>query len=548
MSSGPAYQIGATSAPTFAQQGQVDWVAFGNTTWQITSGLLQRFANADIHTVTYGAALALGCRFSLSVQGRTRVVQALKQLSGTSAFQKVLWFGFGHKSFVDVITANEPGLQFVALCGCLTDTHGLDVAAYVLVELWKTCNHPAEYQPSHEQFVGLARACEGTLAATTFGQTVERHLGFGRLSIDVEEPEDAVDAEWKRSAKAEDIAQALTAIFKISNGELQRIKIVGRAEVAFMAAVATWLFDLNLRVVDGPDYTPQGQEPQVEIEYLSSSAERVGEVTSSAIAHVESQTYLLEGSGEFWSQLHSRDDISSSSLLIHRVPWVSCFYRTFGSRFSALSEMSVTLGDFLGSAARIFSAFSLCEPSIGVLEGYRRSWIDYSDLCHGEAFVAFIVSTFPELQAAPDLPELMHGAVDKTFHEALKSFQLSITSLRAHCGCGICLKRPGIAKTCLIGLATTILRVSQCLASTERDPALLLTISGLQHVYSEIRLHLFVHSSTDVANAKLLSIVLGSGLSIEKVLNLSLALFSGTRPLHNTVGSDTVSDRTTALS
>jgi hypothetical protein len=153
MSSEPLiYQIGDSSSPSFAQQGQVDWVAFGNTTWNITAGILKRFASADIQPVTYGAALALGCQFKLPPKGRENISQALVKLTGNNVFQNALYLGFGHQSFVKLISSSEPGLRCVALCSCLAEVHGLDVSGYILSELWVMSNYPKEYEPSHEQF------------------------------------------------------------------------------------------------------------------------------------------------------------------------------------------------------------------------------------------------------------------------------------------------------------------------------------------------------------------------------------------------------------
>lgn len=55
--------------PLFAQQGQVDWVAFGNTVWSASAGVLQRFAAANVQPVTYGAGLALASQFQLDRLG-----------------------------------------------------------------------------------------------------------------------------------------------------------------------------------------------------------------------------------------------------------------------------------------------------------------------------------------------------------------------------------------------------------------------------------------------------------------------------------------------
>ena len=95
--------VGAGYPPAFATNGQVDWVAFGRTTWSITSTVLQRFSAAEIQPATYGAALKLGARFRLGPNGQRRVDTAIRELRASFSFQKLLWFGFGQKSFLQII-------------------------------------------------------------------------------------------------------------------------------------------------------------------------------------------------------------------------------------------------------------------------------------------------------------------------------------------------------------------------------------------------------------------------------------------------------------
>ena len=149
MSSGPLVPTGnGGSYPSFAQQGQVDWVAFGNTAWNMTSATLQRFAGAEIQPATYGAGLALGCRFTLGKNGAREIRTALQQLHGSTSFKKLIWFGFGYKSFVHTLSETQAGFNILALCACLVDTHPPDLAAEILMELWIVCDFPIGYSPS----------------------------------------------------------------------------------------------------------------------------------------------------------------------------------------------------------------------------------------------------------------------------------------------------------------------------------------------------------------------------------------------------------------
>ena len=256
------YQVGGPSAPAFAQQGQVDWVAFGNTTWSMTSALLQRFSGADIQPATYGAGVALGCRFTLGSRAQHRIEKILDGLQGRGSFHNILWFGFGYRSFVNMIKTTRPGFQLVALCACIAETHSLDVAGFILQEVWKKCEFPIEYEPSHEQFANLVKPCQGIFAASSFGSHVNRMLG-SEWSTELNSKND-----WDRCAQASDIAKVLRALFDISNGRIDSITVSGGCECAWVGAVAEWLFDLNVQVEGVHDEMPEYQSPHVVIKYV----------------------------------------------------------------------------------------------------------------------------------------------------------------------------------------------------------------------------------------------------------------------------------------
>ena len=138
---GPPWQNGV---PSFAQQGQVDWVAFGNTVWNISAAMLQRFAGSGIQPVTYGAGLALASRFRMSNSGRQRMDQAMRSLRGVPGWDKILWFGFGHQSFVKMMGDNQLGLNCIALCACLTEVKS--IARTSLLVCSKVCGTSINFQ------------------------------------------------------------------------------------------------------------------------------------------------------------------------------------------------------------------------------------------------------------------------------------------------------------------------------------------------------------------------------------------------------------------
>ena len=485
-SDSPIFRLDQGSSPAFLQQGQIDWVAFGNTAWNLTSATLQRFSTAEIQPATYGAGLALGCRFNLGAIGRRRIGDSIRQIQGSPSFEKLLWFGFGYRSFVYLLSESQAGFNCLALCACLVDTHSYDIAATILSELWTVCEFPHEYQPSHAQFVNLVKACEGVLARTSFGPTVEKMTDLREFfSRTYAFDNRGMGRNLENCAKSKDIAKVLRALFDITRGKIETITVAGATECAFIGGVAQWLFDLNV-YIEGTSDRPHDQTPQVIIRYDLPLGEASQHDPEHSVAKLRSATYYLENTDDYWSQISSGDKLDSR--LILRVPWETCLSRSFGIYFDDLCSISLALGEFLGSAARIFSAFALGEEDLGTFEDYRHYFTDFLDACHGSGLVYAITTTFPELADVKDLAKLMRLACARSFTEAIKSFQASHLSISQHCGCIECapissdyISSKGSKKTCLRSIGYAILRITRFLGAVGQSSELLPTISGIRH-------------------------------------------------------------------
>jgi len=71
----------------FSQQGQVDWVAMGNSVFSMSYNILQRFADAGIQPLTHHARLAISAQFRLGEKGNQRVRDALDNLRISYGFE-----------------------------------------------------------------------------------------------------------------------------------------------------------------------------------------------------------------------------------------------------------------------------------------------------------------------------------------------------------------------------------------------------------------------------------------------------------------------------
>ncbi|KAI4221794.1 MAG: hypothetical protein L6R40_008611 [Gallowayella cf. fulva] len=475
---GPAWENGT---PSFMQQGQVDWVAFGNTVWSASAAVLQRFASSGVQPVTYGAGLALASQFRLSDIGRQRMDQTMKSLPGVPGISKILWFGFGYQSFVRMMADTQLGLNTVALCSCLAEVHSEETAAWVLAELWKLNGYPEEYEPSHIQFLALIKACSGVVACSGFNSEVDRMTGHGRWNISGAMRSSRYANPGLKASNVRDIARALHGLFQITRGRVERITLVGQNECAFIAAFGHWLLDLviyveddagNILFVSDDDVGKEGV--QVLVRYTEDNE---------PTALQQSTTYVLPRG----TDLVSKDENSLEARWILRVPWDGCLIRTFGSTFRDLCGLAHNLGAFLGSTARIFAALARSEPHVADFS--RERYIGFSQYSYGLGYVHTVISTFKELGQITSLQSTMERALDSSFEDACRGVEQAAQSLRSSCHCDLCSDRfcPDSDKpwgNCLLALALTVRHLVTDLACTDRDENLHVAIHGLQSYYT----------------------------------------------------------------
>ena len=183
----------------FLQQGSVDWVAFSKSTVSMSVEVLARFQAAEVQEITYAGALQLTTRFKLPELGRQRVWDALKRLKIYAPTANILYFGFGHRSFLRFLSESVSGLKCIALCSCLAEMHSEDVAARILSSLWKEFGYPENMEPAHYQFKSLIKACGGAMATSPFPELAGRMLSpkmrmLQGLNLECAEPDDIAKA------------------------------------------------------------------------------------------------------------------------------------------------------------------------------------------------------------------------------------------------------------------------------------------------------------------------------------------------------------------
>ena len=510
-----ALQVGDNpSSLSFVQQGQVDWVAFANSTVKASVSVMQRFSAAGVQPATFAGGLALGSRFELGKKGARNMDVTLKNLSGAFGFDKVLYYGFGYRSFVNILTETKAGVNLVALCACLVDMHGVPIAAEVLAALWNFEAFPAEFEPSMSQYNALATVCAGVVTATVFGQIGDMMLGDLRKQLRLSSRSGLPRGSISSS---EDIAKALHGLFQISRGTHERIEILGGPNCSFIGAFAHWLLNLTIQVEDDAGAliysdVPDRSAAQVNIQYRNM-------YQLSTELSITSTTFVLRDH----DMLFGTDESYDGMPLHVRTAWDGCLKRAFWSSAQRLIDVSRTLGEFLGSAARVYAALARGEPDVGHFQ--RIYFGDFIDGTYGQGFVDSVGSIFPELGRLEDLHSAMLRALNNSFEQSLTNLQRAISSLTSLCECGFCSGRAIRCLTntqgdceetyCVLVTAMTIASLVRLVASLEIHGKINPTVSGLQQIYGQCDRRIQANGRTR-----------HSPLALENVLGLNLAVDS----------------------
>ncbi|KAM0507746.1 hypothetical protein ACHAQF_003583 [Verticillium nonalfalfae] len=403
MASGPSQEVG------FAQQGSVDWVAFGTTVPKFTIDILARIQGAGVQPFTYAAGLQLVTRFEIPERGLQRLDDAIKRLKYQSIASNLLYFGFGHRSLFRIMTETLSGIKLIALCACLAEVHRGGMPAMILSALWDVYEFSEEYKPSLEQFRSLVKVCSGVLSASPFPEVYRRMMD---LYLPITRP----GANVQRCSEPADVAKALRGVFDITTEKHNRITVVGGSSCAFIAAISHWLFDLttyvedeNGKVLFAPSIGKCPIDPitaKVHVQY--------GSETTTAMIDISSTSYVIGNIRD----IIALDDQKSLKLR-SRVPWDLALSLNFGDIFLKLMKASKLLGSLLGSIARVRLALAVGERDVGDCD--RGDYVDFNEASYGRGFINSVSQTFPEL-SSPELRQHMEGAAATTFKVAYGQF------------------------------------------------------------------------------------------------------------------------------
>lgn len=389
---------------------------------------------------------------------------AIENLQGFWSFERFLYFGFGARSFVHVMADAQSGVNCIALCSALSEVHNEHTAAWILDDLWKLYGYPAQFLPSHSQWTALVKACSGVLSRTEFSHISGTMLGH------------TLGIVPGQISNIEDIAKALRGLFRVSQGEVARITVMGGMNCAFIAGFAHWILNLNVCVEDEAGrliYRDSDfEEAQIVVTYCQQA--------SLSLVHLSSTTYILRNSDDMFMRNQSLQE----TYLIDRTPWDGCLTRVFGADFTALTKSPIILGGFLGSVARVYQALALGESDVGQFS--QATFINFVEPSYGIGFVNSVISIFPELNRLNGLLDHMQLALNVPLSEAVRTIERTVLDLEQLCQCDIC-NDGSVWRTCRVALAFSIREMVSTVSCVTRDDKIFPAVRGLGFVYSRQR-------------------------------------------------------------
>ena len=400
----------------FEQHGELNWMEMYNSFFSATTLAARRIAMGEITQNTFEAGLIMSTRFRFGLVGRSRVSDAAEQHRAYFGFDRFLWFAIGHQSFLSILKKHEVGLQCAALCASLAETYGLDRAAQLLQALWRVLELSEFLSPARSQFRALASACSGLLVGTDFSKKIKDFRG--RLRED----------DQDKSARCEDWAKAVDAIFQISKGNLQAVKVYGRDDLAYLAAIACWFFDLKvcLQRPNGRMLFENCSNPEdADIHFF-----QVHEYRSKALIQVSTTTFILRSIRDLIS-----DDAGSYPMHC-RVPWGSCFADLFPRKATNMLSESILLGRACGAVARMYKALNYCEDNVGGLS--RTHFTSFRPAGYGAGFVDNVCELFPEITLTGAFRRAAVEILDMDVSTSTQILVESIIALKKRCPCPEC--------------------------------------------------------------------------------------------------------------
>ena len=505
--------------PSFTQQGTIDWFALSRTTVSASIAVMARLSAAGVDPFTIAVGQLMISKFRLSVLGEHRLTTALSKLPSFSGYGDALWFGFGLKNTVRTLAMTAEGRNCVMLCASLAEVHSPEMSARILSGIVDLHKGPGSkgLTPSLEQWRSLVKLCSGVLSASPFAVTAEHMMGLAgheRVAMG--------STNAKRIAgDPADIALALDAIARISNGSLLSVTLIGGSECGWLGAVAHWFFEIG---VDFESAAGQSLErvsqpadgPRVLIIFNENptSQQNLGVM-------VASETYVIR---DLKDNIFEFSEVSNYDIT-GRVTWQEAIQQTFGEPARILLKQQAVFGSAIGSAARIFQGISKAEPDCGCTRLDLETWCGYHDSSFGQGYINSGVNLLVEL--AP-LRHRMESAMKVSYVDAVGAYEAAMAKLAFLCSCTTCTEfTDHQPQFCLPVLAETVIRLIWHQSLCSMDVDLLPTRAGFERLYTGHLEFFNSDSYSSIEHRRQATESLLSHLCFEGVIDRAVHLYTG---------------------
>ncbi|KAL4949859.1 hypothetical protein BDW69DRAFT_202532 [Aspergillus filifer] len=463
---------------------------------------LARVSHAGIDHFAFGVGVLVGNTIACTPMGLERFYSALSTAPVHAGFQKVLWFGFGHRTPIHILTSTESGCRFAALSACLAEVYSVNMAGSIMLEFTRRAiGHIADSQqnalPSRLQMTLLVEKCAGIFSASSFPLWAEQYMSFDREAVIGQHAWRHGSNRTRRTrgvASAAEIATSLHAVMDIRKGSTRHLTLVGVADAALIAAIGAWL--LELRVIL---YTCERQRDE-DVWFRNFHDEEDPHLTviysrqpgGSALIQRDRTIQISDMTALFKS--HSELKPSHDYVVSGRVPWEEALERTFGDSIPILlSSRKQSFASALGSAARIFTAINEGDPDVP--RDWLRAGTMYFSASHGADFVDFAGRRFAELADSDLRRQALLHANAGTYQDACAAFEKSLSDIASRCWCRPCCQitrrdsqqNPDSqerrhSQRCLFSLTVTVIRLIRGLSGVNVIEGLCPTRKGLEYV------------------------------------------------------------------
>lgn len=415
---------------------------------------LQRFSSGDIDPWTLTLGQALCERFKFAPLGHRNIGSALHNLPGEQFSQQQFEIGYGTQHIIHYLLRSADGVALAAIVGVLAEYFKQDFVVDFFLLLAKKSKVPESLRPLERQWRRVVQVLYGVLAISTFGQC--------SMLTEVSSADASGDFDL------EHVVNAMEIMSQVTQKREKGTTILCGPEVPFLAAVATWLFDLKYKV--------EGSQSASALNETGSTTD-TDVIFSVRDASYESPADSLNTIANALPNYRHSIDVHGNA---GRVPFERIFQTTFGTNFTRIKDE--TLSAYIAGAARMMqdNLDSSAQPRFGFLS--HRSDSDHGP---GFGFVQTMLGWFPELRRlSPRLERISKLSAD----EARARFIQAVAQLQTDCQCADC-SGSGSAESrqvCLITMLELVISMGIYVTRMIVSPRLYPKVKGIWKLYDRL--------------------------------------------------------------